>query len=160
MLVKRIAAASVAALFATAGFAADITIKDPYARASTMMSKSGAIFMTIVNAGDSDDRVIAASVDVAEKAELHTHKEDANGVMRMMELEEGFAVPAGGMHMLKRGGDHVMMLGLTRALEQGDMITLTLTLENAGEITVDVPVDLNRKPMHGNGHGQMNQGSN
>lgn len=160
MLIKRIAAASVAALVATAGFAADITIEDPYARASTMMSKSGAIFMTIMNTGDTDDRVIAARVDVAEKAELHTHKEDANGVMRMMEVEEGFAVPAGGMHMLKRGGDHVMMLGLTQGLEQGDMITLTLTLENAGDITVDVPVDLNRKPMHGNGHGQMNHGSN
>lgn len=158
MLVKRIAAASVAALFATAGFAADITIKEPYARASTMMSKSGAIFMTIMNSGETDDRVVAAQVDVAEKAELHTHKEDANGVMRMLEVEEGFPVPAGGMHMLKRGGDHVMMLGLTQALEQDDMISLTLTLENAGEITVEVPVDLNRKPMHGHGHSDMDHG--
>ena len=156
MTFTRIAAASVAALLATSALAADITIKDPYARASTMMSKSGAIFLTMENTGDSDDRVIAATVDVAERAELHTHKEDANGVMRMMEVEEGFVVPAGGMHMLKRGGDHVMMLGLTKALEQGDMISLTLTLEQAGEITVDVPVDLARKPTHG----KMKHGDN
>lgn len=159
MFIKRFVAASVAALLATSALA-EITIEDPYARASTMMSKSGAIFMVIHNSGDADDRVVAAKVDVADKAELHTHKEDANGVMRMMEVEEGFVVPAGGMHALKRGGDHVMMLGLTTSLEQGDVVSLTLTLENAGDITVEVPVDLNRKPMHGGGHGQMKHGSN
>lgn len=159
MFIKYFAAASVAALTASSALA-DITIEDPYARASTMMSKSGAIFMVIHNSGDTDDRVIAASVDAADKAELHTHKEDANGVMRMMEVEDGFPVPAGGMHALKRGGDHVMMLGLTRSLDQDDVVSLTLTLENAGDITVEVPVDLNRKPMHGGGQGQMNHGSN
>lgn len=159
MLFTRFAAASVAALLTTSAMA-EITIEDPYARASTMMSKSGAIFMVVHNSGDTDDRITAAKVNVAERTELHTHKEDANGVMRMMEVEEGFVVPAGGKHVLARGGDHVMMLGLTESLEQGDTVTLILTLEQAGEITVDVPVDLNRKPTHGGGHGHMNHGSN
>jgi copper(I)-binding protein len=49
-----------------------------------------------------------------------------------------------------------MFLGLNRELAQGDVVTVTLQFENAGDVTVDVPVDLERKPMHGNmNHGQM-----
>ena len=148
-------AAAAALSFALPAFAGDITIEDPYARSSTMMSKSGAAFMMIKNAGASDDRLVGASSDVAERVELHTHKEDANGVMRMMEVEEGFPIPAAGMHALARGGDHVMFMGLTRSLAQGDVITLTLTFENAGDMTIEVPVDLERKPGQGMQHGQM-----
>lgn len=123
-----------------------IMVQDPYARVSTMMSNSGAAFMTLMNHGAEDDRLIAARSDVAEKVELHTHIEDANGVMKMVEVKEGFPVPAGGMHALARGGDHVMFLGLKQPLKQGDMVTLTLTFEKAGDVTVEVPVDLTRKP--------------
>lgn len=144
--------------FATAALAGDtIMVDDPYARASTRMSGSGAAFMVLMNHGAEDDRLVSASSDVAEKVELHTHKENADGVMQMLEVEEGFPVPAGGMHALARGGDHVMFLGLKRPLAQGDTVTVTLTFEKAGDITVDIPVDLERKPKHGMKmkHGQM-----
>jgi copper(I)-binding protein len=67
----------------------------------------------------------------------------------MMHVEEGFAVPAGGMHMLARGGDHVMLMGLNQSLAHGDVVSVTLTFEQAGDVTVDIPVDLERKPDHG-----------
>lgn len=139
--------------FASAAFAADITVSDAYARASGASAKSGAAFMVIENTGAEDDRVIAVSAPIAARVELHTHMEDANGVMRMMEVEDGFPVPAGGKHMLKRGGDHVMFMGLTGPMEQGATFPLTLTFEKAGEMTFDVTVDLERKPTHGDGHG-------
>ncbi|TCO73953.1 copper chaperone PCu(A)C [Rhodovulum euryhalinum] len=144
--------ALVPALPALAG---DISIQAPYARASTMMSKSGAAFMTIVNSGTADDRLVAAASDVAEKVELHTHLADANGVMKMVEVEEGFPIPAGGNRALERGGDHVMFLGLTRPLAQGDLVTVTLTFEKAGEMVVEIPVDLTRDAMGG----QMKMGN-
>ena len=149
-------AALTAATFGTAALA-DITIEDPYARASGMGAIAGAAFMTIVNTGDEDDRLIAATSDVAQRVELHTHLIDANGVARMVEVEDGFAIPAGGSHALQRGGDHVMFMGLTDPFEQDDIVTVTFTFEKAGEMTVEIPVDLTRKPMkgmgHGNGHG-------
>jgi copper(I)-binding protein len=49
------------------------------------------------------------------------------------------------MHALKRGGDHVMFMGLTRSLEHGDMIEVTLTFEHAGDVTMTVPIDLERQ---------------
>lgn len=154
--------AGVAALsFALPAFADGIMVHDPYARASAAMSQSGAAFMEIMNQTDTDDRLIDARSDVAERVELHTHQEDANGVMRMIHVEEGFAIPANETHALARGGDHVMFLGLTRELAHGDELELTLVFENAGEVTVTVPVDLERNPMRQQmqGHGQMNHGN-
>jgi len=135
---------------------AKIMVMDPYARSSMMSASSGAAFMTLMNQTDQDDRLIAASSDIAKKVELHTHIEDANGVMQMREVEGGFPVPAHGMHALERGGDHVMFMGLNQSLVDGDMVTLTLTFEKAGDIVVEVPVDLTRKPEHGKMKHNMN----
>ncbi len=142
------AAALGAALLAMPALADGIMVQDAYARASGKSAKSGAAFMILMNKGDSDDRLVSAETDAAARAELHTHIEDANGVMRMREVEGGFAIPAGGAHKLERGGDHVMLMGLAAPLEHGDTVTLTLTFEQAGTVTVDVPVDLERKGGH------------
>ncbi|RBI84257.1 copper-binding protein [Rhodosalinus halophilus] len=135
-----------------------ITVKDAYARSSGAMAASGAAFMVIENHSGQDDRLIGAASDVAERTELHTHREDDMGVMRMIHVEEGFALPAGETLMLARGGRHVMFLGLAEPFEQGDVVTLTLEFEEAGPIEVEVPVDLERQPMNGqgmgHGHGQ------
>ena len=147
-----ILAAIAASAFALPAFAADIMVQDPYARSSAMMATSGAAFMQIMNHGETDDRLIGAASPVAEMVQLHTHKEDENGVMRMLHVEEGFPVAAGETLMLARGGNHVMFMGITEPFEQGDMIPLTLTFEKAGDITVEVPVDLERQPMHGMKH--------
>lgn len=157
---KSLAIAAALAALSLPAFADDmaagkgpIMIEDAYARASSPTARSGAAFFGIMNTAETDDRLIAASSDVAERVELHTHLEDANGVMRMIEVEDGIAVPAGGMHMLQRGGDHVMFMGLNQPFEQGETITVTLTFEEAGDITVEIPIDLERMD-HG-GHGAM-----
>ncbi|MEZ5754065.1 MAG: copper chaperone PCu(A)C [Paracoccaceae bacterium] len=143
-----------------------IHIHDIYARSMGNVGASGAIFFMIHNNTAEDDRLVAASSDVAERVELHTHKEDANGVMQMLEVKEGFAVPAGEMHALARGGDHVMLMGLTRELKDGDEIALTLTFEKAGEVQIEAVVDNARKPEeggmmnhdHGHSHGTGSDG--
>lgn len=159
MSFKTVLRAATAALLLAGTAQADdtntIMVEDAYARVSTQMSGSGAAFMMLMNTGDADDRLIGAQTDAAERAELHTHKENADGVMQMIHVEEGFAIPAGGMHALARGGDHVMLMGLTRPLSHGDTVDLVLTFEKAGDIAVTVPVDLERKPQHGMNHGQM-----
>lgn len=147
-MLKPLLAAALAALLATPALAQDgPLVEDAYARAS---AHSGAIFLTIVNRADQPDRLLSATSDAAARVELHTHKEDANGVMQMLEVEEGFSIPGGGTYKLDRGGDHIMLMGLTRPLAQGDTVTLTLTFERGEVVTLDVPVDNDRKPA---GHG-------
>lgn len=136
----------------------EIHVHDVYARSTGQVGASGAIFFMMHNNTETDDRLVAASADVAERVELHTHKEDANGVMQMLEIEGGLPLASGEMHELARGGDHVMLLGLTRELKDGDTFPLTLTFEQAGEITVEAVVDNARKPGEGgmeHDHGEM-----
>ncbi|TNJ48550.1 copper chaperone PCu(A)C [Phaeobacter sp. B1627] len=131
---------------------AHMMVADAYARASNKMA--GAAFMEIINHTGVDDRLIDVRSDVAKRVQLHTHKEDANGVMKMMHVEAGFAIAAGETHLLQRGGDHVMFMGLTRELKDGDMVNVTLVFDKAGEVAVQIPVDMERQPdaAHG-GHG-------
>lgn len=147
-MIRRLVLAAALGLAAAAPSAAEgpIAIEDAYARAAGMGAVAGAAFMTIVNTGAEDDRLIAVTSDAAQRVELHTHVIDVNGVARMVEIEDGFAVPAGGSHRLERGGDHVMFMGLTAPFVEGETVTVTFTFERAGDLTVDIPVDLSRMP--------------
>jgi copper(I)-binding protein len=136
-----LSAACVALFTSTPLFAGDVMVMDAYARVASKVAKSGAAFMMIHNYSDRDDRLIAAASDVAKRVELHTHIEE-DGVMKMTKIEDGMIIPAGGMLALKRGGDHVMFMGLTRSLEHGDMFELTLIFEHAADVILTVPVDM------------------
>ena len=130
------------ALSPTAGHAADsqaapITVADAWARASAGMAKAGAAFMTIKNTG-ADDKLVAASADVSDRVELHTHIHDGD-VMRMRKVD-AIDVPANGEAVLAPGGYHIMFLGLKAPLKEGETFPLTLTFEHGGKITVDVTV--------------------
>jgi copper(I)-binding protein len=141
-----------AAFIALPAFAHDgVHINNPYARTMGGLGASGAVFFEIENHQSVDDRLISASSDVADKVELHTHKEEG-GVMKMIEVSDGFVVPANGKHALARGADHVMLLGLMSELKDGDVVDLTLTFEKAGQVQVQAIIDNNRKPAEGEGH--------
>jgi periplasmic copper chaperone A len=123
-----------------------IHVEDAYARVSGETAKSAAVFMTLMNHSIEDDRLLSVRSDDADRAELHTHTLDTNGVMHMGEVIEGFPIMGQEAHMLDRGGDHIMLLGLKQGLKQGDTVTLTLKFERGEEIVVEVPVDNDRKP--------------
>jgi copper(I)-binding protein len=121
-----------------------IAIVHSYARANGTSAQAGAAFLVIKNFSDEDDLLIGAKTDVSNITELHTHKMDADGMTTMGPVEGGLAIPGHSQIELKRGSNHVMMMGLTQPLNQGDVVTLTLIFEKAGEITAQVPVDLKR----------------
>lgn len=151
MKLKRFGTAALTAFVLASApvLAGDISVTDAYMRTSTPTSMSGGAFLTLVNGGDTEDRLIAAASDVAARVEMHTHLQDDNGVMAMQHVEEGFVIPAHGTRALARGGDHLMFTGLNRPLEQGEEITVTLTFEKAGDLVVTMPVDRERRPSHG-----------
>ena len=142
-ILKSLLAATVISVISSAVLAGDIIIHDPYARVSSKSAKSGAAFMAIHNHSSKSDLLISVTSTVAKKVELHTHK-DVEGVMKMIKLEDGIVIPGMGHHALKRGGDHVMFMGLTQSLDHGDEIEVTLIFERAGSVKLKIPVDLER----------------
>lgn len=150
---SRVAAAALFLAMPLAATAHDgVHVHDAFAILSPA-GTSGAAFMRIDNHGAEDDRLVAARSDVSERVELHTHLEDDQGVMRMVEVEEGFVIPSGGERLLERGGDHVMFLGLRHTPAEGDSISVTLVFAREGEVTVDVPVVAPGMAGHDHSHG-------
>lgn len=123
---------------------AAFVVEQPYLRSSLPTSTSAAAFMVLRNQTGQADRLIAVRSALAGRVELHSHNEDANGVMRMGQIEEGVPLADGGTHVFGRGGDHLMFMGLEAPLVQGDIVPVTLVFEQAGEIEITVPVDHSR----------------
>lgn len=117
----------------------DLRILQPWARAGAGQAKTGAAFMTIANIGGTDDKLVAASTANAKKTEIH-ETTMADGVMKMRMLMGGLAIPAGGKVELKPMGLHVMLMGVTEKLVEGETLVLTLTFEKAGSVDVAVPI--------------------
>jgi len=114
----------------------EIMVKSPWARAS--IGKNGAAFVTVVNGGKTDDKLVGVLSDIAKRTELHTHKMEGN-IMRMRPVEN-IPVPAGGTVTLKPGGHHVMFMGLKQKLSEGGEFPLTLIFEKAGKMRVSVKI--------------------
>lgn len=135
-----------------------VEVSGAWARTSPMDAANGAAYLTVTS--PVDDAIVAVSVDasVAGRAELHetvmaeptgttmgagmgmgTGTTMPMGEMTMREVDE-ITLPAATAVALAPGGLHVMLLDLVEPLEVGDTITVTLTLESAGELVVEVPV--------------------
>ncbi len=133
-------AAALAALAVPALAHDGMAVRDPYLLVATGAAKTAGAFMVVENHRAIDDRLVGASSDAAARVEMHSHVEDDQGVMRMREIEDGILIAAGGEHALTRGGDHLMFLGLTRPLAEGDVVQVTLTFETTGDLEIEVPV--------------------
>ncbi|WP_338054349.1 copper chaperone PCu(A)C [Streptomyces spiramenti] len=91
-------------------------------------------FLVLENTGGEDDALVGAVSEMAEKVELHETVENS------MRPVDSLAVPAGGSLELARGGNHLMLHGLTHKPVEGDTVPIELTFEKSGTLTIDVPV--------------------
>lgn len=146
----RMTLAALAVLSPAAAFADDgLMIRDAYVRSTN--PKTAAAFMAVENHRDAECRLTGVSSDAAEVVELHTHAE-VDGVMKMQKVEGGIAIPAGAEHALARGGDHVMLMGLTRPLAKGDTVALMLDFGDCGTQPVEAVLDNDRVEESHGGH--------
>ena len=90
-------------------------------------------FVSITNVGFEGDHLLSASADFAKKVELHTMVM-VDGVMQMRQVAGGWAIAEGETLTLAPGGKHIMFMGLTQMLMDGDSRTVTLQFANAGTI--------------------------
>lgn len=120
--------------------AGPIGIENARTRATAAAQTVGGGFMTIVNAGKVDDRLVSASSPAAAEVQIHDMKMD-EGVMRMRQLTGGLAVPAGGRVELKPRSLHLMFMQLKAPLVAGQTVPVTLQFEKAGSVAVQFRVD-------------------
>lgn len=117
---------------------AAISMSDPWIKAAKDGMTAG--FGTLVNDSDSDVVVTAADSDITGMLELHQTVENDDGGMAMEPTEGGFTVAAGSEHELAPGGDHLMIMDLSEPLKPGEVVTITLTMEDGSTADVEATV--------------------
>jgi periplasmic copper chaperone A len=112
----------------------DLTVTGAYIP-EPLSGDMAAGFLTIDNAGDADDTLTSVTTPLAATVEMH---ETVDNAMRPV---DSFPVPAGGQLRLDRGGNHLMLLDLTRRPAQGDTATLELHFAESDPITLRIPIE-------------------
>lgn len=122
---KKLVLTSLAAALVSASAFADVTVGDPWVRATVPSQKSTGAFMLLTS--DADAKLLAARSPVAGVVEIH-EMVMANNVMKMSPVP-GLDLPAGKAVELKPGGYHVMLMDLKAQVKEGDKVPLTLFIE-------------------------------
>jgi copper(I)-binding protein len=140
-IARRTALAAILVAGATHVHAAtDLVVKDAWVRATVPAQKATGAFMRLQAAADR--RLVAASSPAAGAVEVH-EMAMLGDVMRMRQIAS-LPLPANRAVELKPGGYHLMLLDLKRQAKEGDVIPLSLVIEDkAGHretVTLDAPV--------------------
>ncbi|WP_336355562.1 copper chaperone PCu(A)C [Pseudomonas granadensis] len=134
--------------------AAQTTVDDAWVRATVPTQTASGAFMTLT--ADSDSKLLSVASPVAKDVQIHemTMKNDVMSMGPVKSVD----LPAGKAVAFDPNGYHVMLMGLTGQLKEGDSVPLTLTVENAkGEketLEVKAPVRALTN-MQGHDHSKM-----
>ena len=85
------------------------------------------------------DRVVSVISPRAAQSQLHAVSTEG-GVMSMTEMADGLELPAGQPVALAPGGDHIMLMGVTVPLAEGDLVPMAITFASGSQIALEVPV--------------------
>jgi len=134
----------VALLLAPMQALAEITVEEAWVRLPPPVADTAAAYMKIENHGDHDVEITGIETAVATNPEFHS-MEMSDGMMNMKKMEK-VIVPAHGEISFGPGGNHLMLVGLTRALKAGEHLMITLKTSDGESIMIHAAV----KDMRGN----------
>jgi len=136
-----------AALFSASAFA-QVTVSEPWVRATVPAQKATGAFMRLQSPAPA--RLVGVQTEVAGRAELHEMAMDGQ-TMRMRKVE-GIELPAGKPVNLASGGYHVMLFDLKRQVKEGESVAITLTIQDAAGKKQDVKVSAPVRPLTHSAH--------
>lgn len=135
-------ACALSAAFISAA-SAQVTVKDPWIRATVPAAKASGAFMQLQSA--QDVRLVEARTPVAGSAELHQMSMQDNRMM--MSPVDSIALPAGKPVALASGGYHIMLMQLKQQMKEGSTVPLTLVFEGKDKKRSQVEVQVPVKPL-------------
>jgi copper(I)-binding protein len=109
---------------ATSRQADHVTVSDAWVKSAP--SGMTAAFGVLANDGDAEVRLESVTTDLAARVELHETVGDGSGGMTMRPKEGGFIIAAGKSHELAPGGDHIMLMDLSKPAVAGEKVEMVL----------------------------------
>jgi len=145
---KRQLFALLAAGLLSASAFAQVTVTEPWVRATVPAQKATGAFMRVQSATAA--RLVGVQSDAAGRAELHEMAMDGQ-TMRMRQVD-AIELPAGKPVNLASGGYHVMLFDLKRQMKEGESVALVLTVQDAAGKRQDVKVNVPVRPLTYSAH--------
>ncbi|MBA6098840.1 copper chaperone PCu(A)C [Pseudomonas juntendi] len=146
------------AALALAGLAlpalAQTTVSEAWVRASVPNQQSTGAFMTLT--ASSDSKLVSVASPVAKTVQVH--EMTMNGDVMGMREVKAVELPAGKAVTLDPNGLHVMLMGLNGQVKEGEIVPLSLTIEDAkgAKETVEVQAEVRALTAEaGGGHDHM-----
>ena len=138
-----LAAVALAASLVAPAFA-QVTVKDPWVRATVPEQKATGAFMQL--RAPAGARLLEARSSVAGVVELH--EMSMEGTTMRMRAVPGIDLPAGKTVELKPGGYHVMLMDLKQPLKDGQTVAITLVVEAADKKRESIEVKATVRPLN------------
>lgn len=138
-----------AAFLAPLATQAQVTVNEPWVRATVASQKATGAFMQL--SSPANTRLVAAKSSVANVVEIHEMA--MVGDMMKMRAIPGIDVPAGKSVDLKPGGYHVMLIDLKDQIKAGDTVPITLVFEGADKKQQTVEIKAPARPLNTSGGG-------
>lgn len=140
------------ALLASCAFSASalaqVSVSEPWIRATVPAQKATGAFMRVQAATPA--RLVGVQTEVAGRAELHEMAMQGQ-TMRMRRVD-AVELPAGKPVDLASGGYHIMLMDLKRQVKEGESVELTLQVEDAAGKRQDVKVKAPVRPLTHSAH--------
>ncbi|WP_426171086.1 copper chaperone PCu(A)C [Pseudoduganella sp. R-34] len=126
-----------------ASAAAQVTVREPWIRATVPAAQATGAFMELVSKQDA--RLVEVRSPAAGIIEIH--QMSMQGDRMMMSAVEGIDLPAGKPVALASGGYHIMMMDLKRQMKAGETVPMTLVIQGKGKKQETVQVQVPVKPL-------------
>jgi copper(I)-binding protein len=120
------------------GLSKSIFVSNAWVQAMPHSQKISAAYMTIRNNSNKEIIIISASCMIAGSTEIH-QMNDMNGMMHMS-MRASLHIPAQGKVTLRPGDIHIMLINLKKPVNKGDIVPITLHLQDKGSIIVNAQV--------------------
>jgi len=115
-----------------------VAVINAWVREADAQARMNAGYMTLVNAGSEDVRLVKVESRAFDYVEVHEMAQ-VDGLMEMREIDQ-LVIPAKAQAELAPGGKHLMMSGPRRPIEAGQRVDLVLTFDSGVKQTVSVRV--------------------
>ncbi|MGF6394214.1 copper chaperone PCu(A)C [Pseudomonas plecoglossicida] len=132
---------------------AETTVSDAWVRASVPHQQSTGAFLTLT--ASTDSKLVGVASPVAKTVQVH--EMTMNGDVMGMKEVKAVELPAGKPVTLDPNGYHVMLMGLTQQVKEGENVPLTLTIEDAkgAKETLEVQAEVRALTAGAGGHDHM-----
>jgi copper(I)-binding protein len=111
----------------------NISITNAYIRLMPPNMRMTAAFMEIKNLSNKNISIINVKSDLAKFTELHTSIIKNDGNMQMKHIQT-VKLPSNKIVYFKRGGKHIMMIGLKEKLHEDDTHKITIVFSNGNKV--------------------------